>query len=233
MANMPLIIGTCSGFPINISTLEELEGEVGLHYRIRVADPNTGQFQAIELSRELFKDVEDAAMLAIRGSNRKISLFTATLITVRTNTLCNFINDFFLPTVVNHAIKIDNQITKYFAIVIALTLDIITFPIRCVTLIPRITINAYQQAPPLRQSLISAGINQQFLSKPHIRLNLSAFTPTSLKSCPDDPNNSKPFYFGKQMRINFIEVPSYKGFRLKYDFSYIRLDEIPSKSNVK
>jgi hypothetical protein len=213
-----------------MSTLEELEGEIGLHYRICVTDPNTGQIQAIELSKELFKDVEDAAMLVMRGGNRKISLFTATLITIRTNTLCNFANDFFLPTVVNHAIKIDNQITKYFAIVIALTLDIITFPIRCVTLIPRITVNAHQQASPLRQPLFLAGINQQFLNKPHIKLNLSAFTPNSLKSGADDPNNLTPFYIGKMMRINFIEVPSYNGFRLKYDYFYIRLNEIPIKN---
>jgi hypothetical protein len=185
-----------------------------------------GTYQVVQPKLELFKDVENAAMQAIHGGNRTISIFTATLITVRTNNYCNFIKDFFLPTVVNHAIKIDNQVAIYFAILIASFFDIITFPVRCITLIPRVIVNAHQSAHSLRGFLVAAGINHQFLNKPNITLNLTAFFTPSLKSSNDTSNNSTKFYCGKQMRINFIEVPLYNGFRLKYDFSYVRLNSI-------
>ncbi len=50
------------------------------------------------------------------GSAEEVRLFWATLICVRTNRLSTFVKDFFLPTLTNHALKVDNVVGRVFAI---------------------------------------------------------------------------------------------------------------------
>ena len=78
----------------------------------------------------------------LKQSNRRtIGVFEATLYPVRTNELKNFAKDFFLPTTLNHAVHLRNTAIRVMGIVLALGLDMITFPIRLVTCFPRATVN--------------------------------------------------------------------------------------------
>lgn len=55
------------------------------------------------------------------------SLLRATVIPLRTDCWGDFAKDFFLPTFINHAIKVDNVVLKIIASVFAIALDIVTF----------------------------------------------------------------------------------------------------------
>lgn len=69
-------------------------------------------------------------------------LVKAAIIPVRTNNLKNICKDVLLPTTVNRALKIHNLAGRIFAVVFALGFDILTLPIRLITLIPRAIHNA-------------------------------------------------------------------------------------------
>jgi len=71
-----------------------------------------------------------------------------TLIPTRTNNLRNFAQDLFLPTFVNHALKLQNVVAKIFVILSALILDMLTFPIRLLTCMPKVLSNACQKQKP-------------------------------------------------------------------------------------
>lgn len=83
------------------------------------------------------------------NSGKAVTLFPATLFPVRTNNFANFSKDFFLPTVMNQAIKVKNVAAKVFAVIGALFLDLATLAIRLLTFIPRIILNALKEEHPL------------------------------------------------------------------------------------
>jgi len=86
--------------------------------------------------------------------NKKvIALFPALLIPVRTNTFKNFSADFFLPTTVNHALRIKGAVSKIFALLGAFILDILTLPIRLFTCIPRHFYNGSHPWHPLYKQI--------------------------------------------------------------------------------
>lgn len=72
----------------------------------------------------------------------------SSIIPVRTN-FKDFYKDLFLPTVVNRAWAIDGIVKKSFALLFSLAFDVLFFPIRVVTFIPRAIYNAFQKNHPL------------------------------------------------------------------------------------
>lgn len=131
----------------------------------------------------------------------------ATLKPVRTNNLKNFAKDFFLPTLVNHAIKVQHTIGRIFAILGALILDTLTFPIRLLTCIPTVIINARKEKNPLKNYLVNAGVDPKLLKDDHVRVRLEweerFHFPTFL--------DRQPKHWSEQ-NVNFIEVPTYPGY---------------------
>jgi hypothetical protein len=57
----------------------------------------------------------------------------ASLIPLRMDNWCHFASDFFFPTLVNHAIKVDHIVLRMFALVFSIIFDIVTFLSRLVT----------------------------------------------------------------------------------------------------
>jgi hypothetical protein len=104
---------------------------------------------------------------------REIGIFESTLITVRSDTLANFSKDFFLPTFINHALKIDSLALKVIMCIAALALDIVTLPIRIITLIPRLYLNATHPKTQnvMYRFLEAFGAPPELLNRDHIFLS--------------------------------------------------------------
>jgi hypothetical protein len=105
-------------------------------------------------------------------SEARYDLFKATLITVRTNSVQNFCKDFFLPTFINQTLKSHDVVLKVLLTLPTLVLDIVTFPLRAITLIPRFVYNLgkTREHHPLHQYLIQKGIKPKDLAVDSITL---------------------------------------------------------------
>jgi len=73
------------------------------------------------------------------------------LVPLRTNSWKSFATDFFLPTAMNHVMKIDNLAKRILAITGAMMWDLITFPIRLLTCVPRLLSNAYRKDSEIKK----------------------------------------------------------------------------------
>ncbi len=127
------------------------------------------------------------------AGHRTASIVAATVIPVRTNNLKNFSKDFFLPTTINHAVKVQNIVDKIFAVLAALPLDVLTFPVRLLTCIPRIISNTKQEEHLLRQYLINQNVDKKILENDHVRVTFMREE------------------YSEELQVNFIEQPIYRG----------------------
>jgi hypothetical protein len=147
--------------------------------------------------------------------------FRATLMPVRTNNLSNFAKDFFLPTVVNHAIEVQGVVGRIFAILGALILDSVTFPVRLLTCIPRVISNARQPENLFKKYLKAQDVEPRVLESGSVKAELNWMTRPQSSSRKrsyyvDESWNLQeklPPYNQKHSRISsvhFIEVPNLK-----------------------
>lgn len=95
-------------------------------------------------------------------------LLCSTLMPVRTNNCKNWAEDFFFPTLVNHANKVKSVVGKIFAVLGALVLDLLTFPIRLLTCIPRVISNAAKGVHPLRKYLLDQKVDKKLLASDYV-----------------------------------------------------------------
>lgn len=105
------------------------------------------------------KDEYDTAHLICRKSENFWE-FSALFIPVRTHNLKDFAKDFFIPTVIRYAIKIDSFLFDGIKFFFCLMLDIVTFPARVITVIPRVIYNIQfpKEKDPFFQFLKSKGV---------------------------------------------------------------------------
>lgn len=103
---------------------------------------------------------------------------------------------------------------KIFAILGALILDAITFPVRLLTCIPRVISNARQEQNPLKTYLVNEGVDPKLLESDHVRVRLEWETtsqfPTSFWTTSDGVKHCKHSqvkHFSEQ-NVNFIELPT-------------------------
>lgn len=179
---------------------------------IKVTNPENDANIALQLSADEFTRVKEY----IGRSRSTINVLCATLKPIRTNNCKNFAKDFFLPTVVNHAIKIDNLSVKIFALPVAFLLDVVTFPIRLVTCVPRAISNTRQEEYIFKTFLASkVGRGSPLLQTDHVKIKLEweqqSALPTSFWTTKDGVKQSK-CSLEKHWRaqyVNFIELPSY------------------------
>ncbi len=92
-------------------------GNIVTNY-IKVENPNNHVVWEKNLTRDEAQNVR-----AYCEGRDYIQLYLATLYPVRTGNLKNFSEDFFLPTVINHARKVQDTVDKIFAILGALILE--------------------------------------------------------------------------------------------------------------
>jgi len=86
-------------------------------------------------------------------SRKHWTIVKSALIPVRTNPI-GLAKDFFLPTVINRALYVDSFAKKLFAVLFSAGFDVLTFPARLFTVIPRIIYNAFQSEHPLMDYLV-------------------------------------------------------------------------------
>ena len=129
--------------------------------------------------------------------NRKRIFLEGNLYVVRTDTAHHFCKDFFFPCV-ERALKVHNYIEKIFAVIGAVIFDLLTIPIRCITLLPRLLINWMnsKEKHPLHKYLVEQNADPRILNCNHVYMQ-------------------KVVVNGDKMDIyketfNFIEMPSYE-----------------------
>lgn len=154
------------------------------------------------------------------SSSKTVSILPATLKPVRTNNFKNFSKDFFLPTLVNHALKVQNATKRNFAILGSLVLDTMTFPIRFLSGLVVCASKIGSKKPPqnlLKKYLIEQNVNAKLLESDHVSIRLEWETtssfPTSIWTTKDGVQHQK-FSQEKhylEQNVNFIKVPTYSG----------------------
>lgn len=147
-------------------------------------------------------------------SHRTVCWFEASLIPVRTNNLKNFSKDFFFPTVVNHALKIENAVGKFFAVLGSLVFDGLTLPIRFITFIPRAIANALRGGHLFHRFLIKKDVDQKLLESGYVQIKLEWEDVIEHPTVTDQNGEKYTEYSSKKQSmekmVNFIEVPVYK-----------------------
>lgn len=151
------------------------------------------------------KDLNDDDFQIVKGHVDKGAVKDSLLYTVlsgtwkpiRTNNLTNFAKDFFLPTTVNQALRIQNTIGKVIAAVVALFVDLLTLPIRVIMAIPRVIMNSKKEESPLYKYLLAEGVDSQLLASDYVQVGLTKQTGSTLA--------------WKEFHVNFIELPAQDG----------------------
>jgi hypothetical protein len=159
-------------------------------------------------SKEEFNEVQD---YFLKGKTT-VSWIRATLYPVRTNK--NLTTDLFLPTVINHALKIQNCVGKIFAIIGATILDLATLPIRMITVISRTIFNITLKPAPMYKYLKDQGVDPKLLANESVFVKLSSDCEYAL-AIEDQPGKFhqevKNGRNWQKRHLNFIEVPYYEG----------------------
>lgn len=121
-------------------------------------------------SIKLLNSEDYEKFMVMLKSAQTVGVLGATLRPVRTNTLKNFAKDFFLPTTVNQALRVKPLAKRVFAILGALVLDTLTFPVRLLTCIPTILTNTKPEDHPFYQYLQTDPATQRVLHAEHVRV---------------------------------------------------------------
>lgn len=104
-----------------------------------------------------FRSAEGEALVRLKremsNSSSVYSRVSPLLVPLRTNRLKNLMEDLFFPTIVHHAMKVQEIGAKILAIVATFFVDLFTLPIRLVTCIPRIIYQVRQPKHPLIQAM--------------------------------------------------------------------------------
>jgi hypothetical protein len=94
------------------------------------------------------------------------------LFPVRTNTLGNFAEDFFFPTLYHGASRVDSLAQRLIENFVTFLIDLLTLPIRIVTCIPRALYNAQQKEHRLLTYLKQNSVPKQLIETDHVEVEL-------------------------------------------------------------
>jgi len=160
--------------------------------------------------KPLYTEAEYRAVKDMCYSGRSIFFLHCWLFPVRTNNLCNFAQDFFFPALYHTASQVDSCVKKYIEKLVYFLIDLITFPIRVITCIPRAIYNARQKEHALLTYLKQSGIDTGLIATDHVRVNLTAnFGKESQykeKSIIADEERIITDQDG-ELTVHFVEVP--------------------------
>jgi hypothetical protein len=178
---------------------------------VQVTNPQNNLSWEKQLSNEELAQVQQHCK-----GQPAINIFAATLKPVRTDNWENFSKDFFLPTLKNHALKVQHAVGKIFAILSALILDLITFPIRLITCIPRVITNSKKDEHPLYRYLQTNAVDPRISESDHVlvkfgwegRSQLIAEFRNEDGTVTRTPDRSQ---FWQKKPVNFVELPTYEG----------------------
>lgn len=131
---------------------------------LTVTNPVTHKYQTVPLSPEELGNIDRLS------AAKTLCPMRAALVPVRTDR--NLPKDLFLPTVVNHAMKIDNVAARIFAVIGALVFDIITLPVRIMTAPFRAALSKKKENGELYKYLIDKGVDKKILNADEVQLKL-------------------------------------------------------------
>lgn len=143
-------------------------------YTIRVQ--KNAEYQQVanpDLFVRNFNDQQEfQTVLNLCDNKRRISWLESLAIPVRTDNVENFCKDFFLPGLFNEALKTNDLATRIFLGMLMPIYDIISLPIRLITVIPRYIYNTNhsKESHPFYQYLIRNGVAAEDLSDGYVYL---------------------------------------------------------------
>jgi hypothetical protein len=155
----------------------------------------------------------DAQALFTQKKRELPGLLSSSLFTVRTNHLTNFTKDFFCPTLVHCANRVECCVARFLTMVAAFFWDLITLPIRALTLLPMIIYNCVQPQHEIITVLKRAGIRADF-SPEIIQVHTEYYHAMRSSEETDEENHVKVLevharVFGSTEMFNLIDVPYY------------------------
>jgi hypothetical protein len=179
-----------------------------MSYKIRVQQsPEYLRFEKRDLLVKSFNSFEEFQdVFNLCDNKRRISWLESLLIPVRTDTFSSFCQDFLLPGLFNEALKTKHVAGKIFLGVFMTIVDIITFPIRLITVIPRCIYNALypKEAHPFYQYLINNGVAATDLRAGHVYLEMQSIEgPKGLGQQFEDERN----LITAGCTFNFMHLP--------------------------
>ncbi|NGX34128.1 MAG: hypothetical protein K1060chlam1_00477 [Candidatus Anoxychlamydiales bacterium] len=122
------------------------------------------------------KSLEECQQIYSFLKKRPPNFLKAYFIPLRTHNMLDFSKDFFLPRTVNHAIrkagKIDYLAGKIFLILASIVSDLLTFPFRLITFIPRIISNN-SKVLPFYKYLTEKKADQKLLEAKQLEVQFS------------------------------------------------------------
>jgi hypothetical protein len=118
-------------------------------------------------------DEWDIVNSALQQNIPRAGFFKAAVIPIRTDSISNFCKDFFLPNVVNQSIVF---------IIHSLVIDILTFPIRVLTAIPRYYFNLKhtREIHPLHEYLTQQKMDSELLKVDHLYVEITEKHPINV-----------------------------------------------------
>ena len=126
-----------------------------------------------DLLRKNFSSLNEfQEILGLCDNKRRIGCFGSLIIPLRIDTASSFFKDFFLPGFFNEAFKVNNIYLKILRCTIIPLCDVVTLPIRLVTVIPWCVYNVThpKHAHPFYKYLINNGMTADQLSAGHVYL---------------------------------------------------------------
>ncbi|MBS0620677.1 MAG: hypothetical protein JSS61_04375 [Verrucomicrobia bacterium] len=144
------------------------------------------------------KDLSEQEAREIMPLCQRARIYSAGLCwPIRTHNWKDFAKDFFLPTVVNQAFRTNHIAIQIFIFLGGLVQDILTFPIRVITCIPRYFMNPRKEDHPFYQYLKAQKVDPLLLVPDYVQVELFWET--------DSPR----MQHHSDYSLNFIEMPSY------------------------
>lgn len=153
------------------------------------------------------KEYLDVKKMCLSGRS---VFFMCWLVPIRTNTLSNFTEDFFFPTLYHKASSVSSYAERFFENLVYFLIDLLTLPIRVITCIPRAIYNT-QKEHALLTYLKSCGINKQLINTDHVRVQITFKCDegsTFLEEADFSGKKRKVTYQKGELTVQFIDVPN-------------------------
>jgi hypothetical protein len=181
-----------------------------MSYQLQVFNSDKSITWQKSLNEEEFTKVQEYT----KGEN-KVSLFYANLVPVRTNNFHNFSKDLFLPlTLRANARKVNDSVGSYFLLLAALVFDLLTFPIRLITAIPRVISNPKKEDNLFYKYLLTQNVDKKLLELDLVKVSFEWESKIE-KSIPKTriidgdrvQTYSNKISHHEEKDVNFIELP--------------------------
>jgi len=187
-----------------------------------------------------FTEAEEKDYRAIKGlcqSRSTVFIFPAALIPVRSDSCKNFCKDFFLPTLINQAIKVKSMAGRVFAAFFALLFDLITFPIRLLTCIPTALCNKKKATHPLHKFLrTQKDVDPKLLQCEYVKVKSTYETASKTKFTELTTPAGETIKVYERTRhtnpmfVNFINIPIHDEFDKLKPKSQIIIPVLPTSA---